>query len=213
MQMRRFSVTQAAWLAGPASGLLFAGSVISFALLRTDEYSHATKAISELGSVGAPNAWLFNLLGLIIPGALIMFFGLALREIAARKVGPLLVTGSGAFLALAGLSPAQLDDYSAMTTFWHVIGAVGCGTLWVIGLFWLAPLMSRELGLKIWGRLTPWFSIFLFANIGWQVAFRATGLVMPGWGQRIGFLGYFVWLGITGCLLWQADRTGDAGAA
>jgi hypothetical membrane protein len=206
MQMRRFSVTQAAWLAGPASGLLFAGSVMGFALRRTDGYSHATKAISELGSVGAPNAWLFNLLGLIIPGALIMIFGLALCQISLRKIGPLLVIGSGALLTLAGLSPAQLDNYSAMTTFWHVVGAVGCGTLWVIGLFWLGPLMSREFGLKTWGRITPWFSFFLFANIGWQVAFRATGLVMPGWGQRIGFMGYFIWLGITGYLLWQTGK-------
>ena len=32
------------------------------------EYSHLTKAISELGSLDAPSLWYWNVLGYIIPG-------------------------------------------------------------------------------------------------------------------------------------------------
>ena len=195
------------WLAGPLSGALFATSVIGFAAMRSDGYSHATKAISELGSIGAPSAVFFNLVGFILPGFLIAAFSLALANAAQRRVGPLLLLGSGLLLALAGIAPARLDDYGATTTILHVVGAVGSGTLWVFALFWLGPMLRNQLGLAVWGRITPWFGIFLFTNIGWQVAYRTTGLVLPGWGQRIGFFGYFLWLGITGLLLWRSAQS------
>jgi len=194
------------WLAGPASGILFAGSVIGFAALRTDGYSHATKAISELGSIGAPSANAFNLLGFIVPGLLIILFSLLMAWQTQSKTGPYLLTASGLFLAFAGFSPAELGNYSSMTTIWHLVGAMGSGTFWVAALFWMGPLLRRHFDLQSWGRMTPWFSLFLFVNIGWQIAFRATGLVLPGWGQRIGFVGYFLWFAVTGVLLWHANR-------
>ncbi len=192
------------WLAGPASGALFAASVIGFAALRTDGYSHATKAISELGSIGAPSATAFNLLGFVVPGALIIAFSLKLAAASDRKFAPYLLLASGIMLALAGLSPAELDNYRATTTLWHVVGAMGAGAFWVIALFWLGPLLRHRFDLHMWGRITPWFGLFMLANISWQVAFRATGLVLPGWGQRIGFLGYFLWFAVTGILLWRS---------
>lgn len=195
--------SRAPWLAGPASGALFAASVIGFAALRTDGYSHATKAISELGSIGAPLAGAFNLLGFIVPGALVVLFSARLARNADRKTGPFLLIASGLLLALAGLSPAELDNYQATTTLWHVVGAMGAGAFWVAALFWLGPLLRRDFGLQAWGKITPWFALFMLANIAWQVAFRATGLVLPGWGQRIGFFGYFLWFAMTGLLLWR----------
>ena len=191
------------WLLGPAAAFLSTASIIGFAALRDDGYSHGTKAVSELGVIGAPMGMAFNLLGFIVPGILLIGFAIDLWRASGRKTGPTLLVLSGAMLALAGLAPADMDDAEAATTVLHYIGAIGSGTFWALSLFWLGPLLQREFKLERWGRITPWFALFLFANIGWQIAFRATGLVLPGWGQRIGFLGYFAWIAITGVLLWR----------
>ncbi|MDB5671679.1 MAG: hypothetical protein JWO25_2638 [Alphaproteobacteria bacterium] len=191
------------WLAGPAAGILFAASLLGFAAMRTDGYSHATKAVSELGAVGAPSATAFNILAFIVPGMLLVLFSLKLRSISRDKTGPYLLIASGASLALAGLAPAELDNYRATTTIWHLAGAMGSGAFWVGALLWLGPLLRDRFRQPAWGRITPWFGLFMLANIGWQIAFRATGLVLPGWGQRIGFSGYFIWFAVTGLLLWR----------
>lgn len=191
------------WLAGPAAGALFAGSLIGFAAARADGYSHATKAVSELGAIGAPAALAFNLLAFVIPGALLTYFSLRLATQSDRKIGPRLLVASSLFLILSGLAPARLGDYQAWTTVLHIIGAMGAGLFWIVALFWTGPLLSRRFGLPAWGQVTPWFGLFMFANIAWQVLFQATGVVSPGWGQRIGFFGYFLWFAVTGLLLWR----------
>ena len=194
------------WLAGPAAAALFFLSLIGFAAMRSDGYSHATKAVSELGAIGAPFAMAFNIAGFILPGILIIIFASRLMRKDESSRGPLLLAMSGVCLALAGLAPANMLDNEALTTILHAIGAIGSGLCWVFALFWIGPLLSERFGLQTWGRLTPWFSLFLVANVGWQVAFRMTGLVMPGWGQRIAFLGYFLWFAVTGLLLWRRAR-------
>lgn len=197
-------INKAQWLAGPASAVLFCVCVIGFAAARDDGYSHATKAVSELGSLDAPAALAFNLLGFIAPGLLIVLFSVALLRDARARTGPYLLFGSGLMFMLAGLAPADLENHTATTTQVHALGAMGSGFLWVFALFWLGPMLRHDFGLDIWGRLTPWFASFLFANIGWQVAFQATGAVMPGWGQRIGLFGYFLWIAVTGFVLWHS---------
>lgn len=199
------------WLAGPAAGVLFAGSLIGFAAARSDGYSHATKAVSELGAIGAPAALAFNLLAFIIPGALLALFSLRLAAQSDRKIGPRLLFASSLFLILSGLAPARLDDYQAWTTVLHIIGAMGAGLFWIVALFWTGPLLSRRFALPTWGRATPWFGLFMFANIAWQVLFQATGVVSPGWGQRIGFFGYFLWFAATGLLLWRSRSSITSG--
>jgi len=54
--------------------LWFAASYFLVSSLRND-YRHFNMAISELGSIGAPNALTWNLLGYIIPGAVIAYLG------------------------------------------------------------------------------------------------------------------------------------------
>jgi hypothetical protein len=49
--------------------------------------------------------------------------------------------------------------------------------------------------------VTPWFVLFPVTNVAWQVAWQAGGLVLPGWGQRIGFAGYFLWMALAGLAL------------
>jgi hypothetical membrane protein len=194
---------RAQWLAGPAAAALFGLSLIGFAAARTDGYSHATKAVSELGAIGAPCAFAFNVLAFIAPGALLAWFSFRLASVADRRAGPLLLGASALMLILSGASPAKLDDYNATTTLLHIVGAMGAGLFWASALFWTGPLLSRQFGLPSWGKASPWFGLFMVANIAWQIAFQATGLVLPGWGQRIGFFGYFCWFAVTGWLLWR----------
>ncbi|MAQ65376.1 MAG: hypothetical protein CMN69_01565 [Sphingomonadaceae bacterium] len=192
------------WLAGPAAAALFALSLVGFAAMRSDGYSHATKAVSELGAIGAPFALAFNIVGFILPGVLIVVFASRLiQQDESNRSGPILLAMSGTCLALAGLAPADMFDDEAFTTILHATGAIGSGVFWVCALFWVGPLLRERFGLKTWGRVTPWFSLFLLANVGWQVSFRMTGLVMPGWGQRIAFFGFFLWFAVTGVLLWR----------
>lgn len=190
-------------LAAPLAGTMFGLSLLAFAAVRTDGYSHATKAVSELGAVGAPSALAFNVLAFIVPGLLIVWFGMFLVRESQGRTGPLLLAGSGLMLVIAGLFAVDLQDNGSVTSLGHVVGVVGSGLLWIASLFWTGPLLVRHFGLARWGRITPWFALFLFVHIGWQVAWQATGLVLPGWGQRIGFLGYFLWIGTTGVLLWR----------
>lgn len=199
--MKVFNSASRGWLAGPIAASLFALSLIGFAAMRSDGYSHATKAVSELGAIEAPFALAFNIVGFILPGVLIIVFASRLIQKGESNRGPILLAMSGACLALAGLAPADMLDDEALTTILHAAGAIGSGVFWVFALFWVGPLLCERFGLQIWGRLTPWFSLFLMANVGWQVSFRMTGIVMPGWGQRIAFFGYFLWFAVTGLLL------------
>lgn len=91
----------------------------------------------------------------------------------------------------------------------HALGATACGALWAAALFWMGLLLARRFGLNRWGRLTPWFLLFIVVHIGCQVAFRTTGMVLPGWGQRIGFVGCFCRSGVTGVLLWRQHDTAE----
>lgn len=194
------------WLTGLVAAASFALSHIGFAAARSDGYSHATKAVSELGAVGAPLALAFNFFGFVLPGVLIVVFVFCLMAKGGRNLGPTLLAMSGALIVLAGFAPADLVDFGALTSILHAVGAIGSGAFWVFALFWIGPLLRERFGLQTWARLTPWFSLFLLANIGWQVAFQTTGQVMPGWGQRIAFFGYFLWFAVTGLLLWRNAR-------
>lgn len=186
--------------AGPLAALSFTVSVVVFAAMRTDGYSHATKAVSELGAVGAEGAAAFNILGFIIPGLLIA----VLANGFGRRIGAVLLAVSGLGMVLAGAFPVNLEQPRSATSVLHAAGALSSGLFWALSLFWLGPLLKRR-GLEGWGRLTPWFSLFAMANVGWQIAFAAGLHAAPGYGQRLAFAGYFLWAAITGVLL--ATRT------
>lgn len=203
MERTSAGVPSWAWLAGPAAGLLFATSLVGFAAARDDGYRHATKAVSELGAAGAPMGTAFNFLGFILPGLLIVVFALLLGRETSRKLGPGLLAVAGIGLVAAGLFAADMSDLSSPSSIAHLAGATVCGFAWAAALPFVAPALRQHFGLAGWARLTPWFALFLVVNLAWQITFQATGLVLPGWGQRIGFAGLFLWFGVTGWLLWR----------
>ena len=72
------------------------------------DYSHATKAISELGSLDAPNRWVWNIGGYVIPGVVIALLGAGISPCPAidrfgipsfrRRAGHRTATGFRMFL-------------------------------------------------------------------------------------------------------------------
>src|ERR1044072_7361068 len=88
------AVPRLAAAAAPTAAAMFLGSLAVFASLRDDGYSHAHKAVSELGASGAPHAFAFNALGIVAPGLLVIAFapGFApLIRAGGSAVGPALL--------------------------------------------------------------------------------------------------------------------------
>src|SRR3989304_1137074 len=56
-----------------AESIRFLVALLAFAAARTD-YSHLTKAVSELGAIGAPHALAWNILGFGAVGVLVVIF-------------------------------------------------------------------------------------------------------------------------------------------
>lgn len=205
-------------LAGPAAAALFLASLLGFSMARTDDYSHGTKAVSELGALGAPWAVSFNVLGFVIPGLLVIVLAAGLvasAQVRLGRAGPVLLTLSGAAMVVAGVFPVDMADRSSTSSILHHVGAVLSGVFWAVGLFWLGPALRDKAGLqalRTLGRATPWFAMFLLTNIAWQVAYESGAPVLPGWGQRVAFLGYFLWLSWAGLALWSVRRNASSTA-
>ncbi len=111
-------------------------TIIITAALRTDGYNHYHKAISELGSVDAPNKWIFNILGFIIPGILLTIFSKSLLNKFhsynnVRHYPFYLFISTGPCLALVGV-PADMDNVQSINSIIHIIGSTGGGILWLL---------------------------------------------------------------------------------
>jgi len=161
-------------LAGPLAAVLFLASLLGFAAVRTDGYTHGTKAVSELGSFGAPSALAFNLLAFIIPGLLVVLLAVAVRRAVGPRlgwVGPTLVALSGLALAAAGVFPVDMVDEGSPISAAHFAGAILTGVFWSFSLFWVGPGLRTRPGFQGIGRLTPWFVLFPVANLLWQAAY------------------------------------------
>ena len=167
--------------------------------LRPD-YSFLHKAISELGSVGAPHAWFWNVLGYILPGLAIALLGLGLkvefsgvRRFAGVPAYALVV--SGLFMVLSGVFPGDFVNRGATTMIVHPTGAFGTYLAFLVAGFWLPALFRK---LEAW-RWVAWPSLALV------IASIATGFVRsgatPGLGQRLTFTCFFLWVGLVGFAL------------
>jgi hypothetical membrane protein len=125
--------------ASVAANLLFWSALLVFAALRPD-YSHFTKAVSELGAFGAPNMRAWNLLGFILPGALLAVAGWSIgRRIApGTMLLPGLLMLGGAMIVCAGMFPADMSDRDGLRTRLHLVGAFGSLAAWLLAMVLLA---------------------------------------------------------------------------
>jgi hypothetical membrane protein len=198
------AVPRLAAAAAPAAAVMFLGSLAMFASLRDDGYSHAHKAVSELGASGAQHALAFNALGFVAPGLLVVAFAtgfVPLIRAGRSVVGPALLALSGASMVIAGVFPVDMAARDSWTSLAHLAGATASGIFWAASLFWVGRLLIRLPPVAGLARITPWFVLFPAANLAWQAMWQATGWPAPGWGQRLAFAGYFLWIALTGVML------------
>jgi hypothetical membrane protein len=160
-------------------------TIIIMAALRTDGYNHFHKAVSELGSLDAPNKWVFNILGFIIPGILISIFSYNLlkefRSYPIKSYPFYLLILSGIFLILAGLFPANMENKKSITTVMHLIGALGGGIFWLLSALTLWWQLKKN---NIWKNTAIATFIIPFIMI---LAMGFVSKDTPGLSQRIVF--------------------------
>ena len=94
------------------------------------EYSHLTKAISELGSLDAPNLWVWNVLGYMLPGLAVAFLGVGLhREFSQSHrqatIPSIALVASGLLMTLSGVFPGDFENRTSATMLFHLIGSLG----------------------------------------------------------------------------------------
>lgn len=158
------------------------------------EYSFMTKAISELGSVDAPNKWTWNGLGYITTGILIAIFAFGLyKNVAIEKSTKLPMIGialSGLFMSISGIFPGDFDNKESPTMLLHTVGSFGSYVFFLIGAFTFPRQMKKT---AFWAKainpslLFTWLTI-LFGS--WVFVFPE----IPAVGQRIVFFFYFMWI-------------------
>lgn len=173
--------------------------------IRSD-YSLFTKAISELGSVDAPNKWTWNVLGYVLTGLLISVYSFGLfRSIAENKGSRLPLIGfvlSGLFMALAGVFPGDFDNKQSTTMLMHTIGSFGSYVFFLIGAFTYPKQMKKT---AYWNRVSTPTLVFTWLTIlfgSWPFIFPNT----PAVGQRVVFFFFLLWIFYTALKLYRAPR-------
>ncbi len=183
-------------------GLLALGVPFWFALFylclssMRPEYSHYTKAISELGSVDAPNRWAWNVGGYVISGFIVALlgFGIAdqLRGNRGIKLASYSLVISGLLMAMSGVFPGDFDNRTSFTMVLHAIGSFGSFVSFLVCGFTLPWILRRDHGWRVYS--WPSFALVILSIAS---GFLRSGNA-PGIGQRIGFACFFAWIGIVG---------------
>ncbi len=167
------------------------------------EYSTYTKAISELGSFNAPNKWVWNSIGYILTGILIVIYGIGLYKNMSIKTSnklPLIgILLSGIFMIISGIFPGDFENRQSLSMLLHTIGSIGSYIFFLIGAFTYPKLMNK---LNYWKTAKKPTLIFTYASI----LFGAWPFVFPNilaLGQRIVFFFYFLWIFYTAIKLYR----------
>lgn len=161
-------------------------------------YSFLTKAVSELGSTDAPNKWIWNGLGYIIPGILISVFSRgwyqSLYSGSGSKLPFYSLCLNGVLMVLSGIFPGDFEHRTSLTMLLHSIGSLGSYLFFLLAAF---GSIRHAKGNTHWqtsvkfSLLLTWLSIL---SGSWGILFPQ----WPGAGQRFVFGFYFLWIG------WQA---------
>ena len=185
-----------AGLAGILAFLAFWTALFAFAAARSD-YSHSTKAISELGVIGAPHALAWNLIGFIVPGVLLALCGAGLATAidGKRRLLWWLLVASGLGFAGTGIFPAEMHNGSLLMqsplTIGHILATFVSAFPWMIAAF---LLVLRGKHKPDWPHLRV--VALVLALVGLLGVFaRALPAFeyRPGLAQRAAFLTYFSW--------------------
>lgn len=183
---------------GMFAPVVFLCALILFGLLAPD-YSHLTNAVSELGMSRMPYSTLFNIIGFILPGILIVHFTVGFYIHAKSQAGFLLIAWligiSGLGFALLGIFPAANDFASSTATALHFV-MVALNYLPFLALTFLYPFLIRDL---YWSRLK--IATLLSGVLAVSSFFIPPAILPVGLSQRLGLGIYFAWLFLMGVWL------------
>ncbi|MGH7927276.1 MAG: DUF998 domain-containing protein [Candidatus Binatia bacterium] len=188
-----------------ATPLWFLIIYLIMSAMRSD-YSHSTDAISELGSLDAPNLWAWNMFGYILPGLAIALLGAGLK----REFSPLgrttlipsvALMAAGLLMALSGAFPANMADFNSTTTRLHMVGSFGCYVAFLIAGFGLPPFFRKS---SSWHWVARPSLALVVASIA--IGFLRFFEGMGGVGQRLTFACFFLWVALVSFALWRANR-------
>ena len=163
--------------------LVFMAAAIGFGIVSPD-FGHARHPLALLGALGEPHALAFNLLGFVLPGALLAWLAWSLRGAHAEpgwrvRIGLQLVLLSALCFAAQGLRPLDPTDLLAPASRLHVVAWM----LWWIAFVPGALLLARASGRAA---LVIALLVLLFALGG--------GDLLPApIAQRMAFLLWFGW--------------------
>lgn len=188
---------------GWASGILFWVTYLVMSTIRPDYY-HNTKAVSELGSLDASNAFAWNAIGFVTVGVLISFFSVGVHRSVSRsgrnRIAFGLLFAVGLFWALAGIFPGDFENKKALTMILHAVGAIGSGLFFVLAVFAYSPAMKAS---SYWRSMT-------IPSVAIAVGFISSGFLRtgsaPALGQKFGFLLFFIWVSLMASKLYRSEQ-------
>jgi hypothetical membrane protein len=188
-------------ICGLLAPVWFLVALVAFAAARSD-YSHLTKAVSELGAVGAPHALAWNIVGFGAIGGLIVVLAIGVWQQANARWAAVFIALSGIAFAAAGVFPADMSNFEADTTRLHILASLVSLAAFVIAV----PFM----GGRLWRSGRRGFAV---AAIAFGLAVVLTLLLRetempPGLAQRINFVGYLAWMAlVASSLITQREAT------
>ncbi len=181
-------------LCGVIAPVLFTIIVITLGLLRTD-YSHVSQPISELGSVGAPNAIVqdgnFILFGLLI---IAFAYGLhkGIGDGKGSRLGPILIAVFGAVAAVGdGIFPLPGPLHQPL----FIVGVIA----FMIGILVITRRLKRDISwqrYRLYSLGTGAIAIILFLVLLSYVISTNGGGPWFGALQRIFVAPLFLWIEI-----------------
>lgn len=190
---------------GISATILFWVTYIVMSNLRAD-FNLFHKAISELGSLDAPNKWTWNILGYVLPGILIAIYSFGLfMDISKGEGSKVPLVGfvfSGLFMSLSGIFPGDFDNKQSTTMLLHTIGSFSSYIFFLIGAFTYPKLMNKN---DYWKSAKRPTLIFTFSTIifgAWPFIFPNN----PALGQRIVFFFYLLWIFYTAIKLYNRPQ-------
>ena len=203
-------------VASVAGTFQFGMALVVCGALRS-EYSHITKAISELGVIGAPYATAFNIIGFFVPGCLIALSGAHLARSIDNQKGLIwwLLVISGIGFALTAI-PAEMKDgaflLDSSLTQAHFVMTLVSALPWLIGMFAVNRALKKSdkmSSIHPRAQAISWLCFLLaFANPASELLPITAAI-----GQRIAFVAYFGWFITMSILItsrgWNSQRRSE----
>lgn len=186
---------------GIAAVAVFWVALLAFGAMRPD-YSYFTKAVSELGVIGAPNALAWNLVGFIVPGLLLAISAAGLASAVDGRRGALwwLLVMSGLCFAATGAIPGEMRNGSpVMESSWtqaHLLMATLSPIFWAIAAVMMIRRVKRN---PDWKAFLPQAVALAVLCVGGFILSILAPAVLPdlaqrpGLSQRLCFAAYFLW--------------------